>query len=278
MTDLKRLIDQFHELCGRTDFPKSPELGNFPTRKTINLLMLNVFPTFPNFPLKIRTGQHKTHSAPTKRQLRHTRVAHANYPVRAWETYPIHLQKQRVTISHSLIINWEKKEKWEMDRSGRTILDMNEATLQHESVSNPDGALPISSVEVHAGIERELRVLAVLGRTGSGAKRDAVEITRAKIRNSPALIERQPANGRCHVCQEALDDSRPEIAILQPKPGDALHMHAHCHAEHMRRRSDMVDRIMAAAGFVSEAVTRGAAVLCEGFASWCAPAREGESQ
>ncbi len=144
----------------------------------------------------------------------------------------------------------------------------------------PSDPFPISPADVRAGIERELRALAVLGRAGPDAERDAIEITQAKIRNSPALIERQPANGRCHVCQELLDGSRPEIAILQPKPGEALHMHADCHNEHSRRRSDLVGRIMAAAGFTefSEAVTRGIAVPCEGFASWCAPAREGESQ
>ena len=38
---------------------------------------------------------------------------------------------------------------------------------------------------------------------------------------------------------------------------------AHCHTQHMRRRSDLVDRIMAAAGLAefSEAVTRGETLL-----------------
>ena len=143
------------------------------------------------------------------------------------------------------------------DPCGRPALDLNQAAPQRlewlrdatVAALAPSlmPALPISPADVRAGVERELRALADLGRSGPDTLRDAIEITRAKIRNSAALVERQPADGRCHVCRGSLDDSRPEVSVMQGKPGLPLHMHADCHAEHKRRRTEIVDRIMAAA-------------------------------
>ena len=115
--------------------------------------------------------------------------------------------------------------------------------------SIPSAPLPISSSEVHAGVKRELRALADLGRTGPDALRDAIEITAVKIRNSAALVESQSMDGRCHVCREPLDSTRPEVAVMQGKPGSPLHIHSACHADHKARRTALVDRIMAAAGY-----------------------------
>ena len=99
-------------------------------------------------------------------------------------------------------------------------------------------ALPISPADVRAGVACELRALAVLGRTGPDALRDAVAITAAKVRNAPALNEQQAHNGRCHVCGEPLDGTRPEVAIPQAKGDGHLWVHAgECHSEHSRRRA-----------------------------------------
>ena len=117
-----------------------------------------------------------------------------------------------------------------------------------QPISPPGAPLPIAPSDVRAGVERELRALAEGGRTGPDALRDAVEITVAKIRNASALVERQAHDGRCHVCQDPLDGTRPEVAVMQGHPGKPLHMHAGCHADHKARRTALVDRIMEAAG------------------------------
>ncbi len=116
--------------------------------------------------------------------------------------------------------------------------------------SSPDDPLPIPADAVHAGVNRELRALAGLGRSGPAVLSDAIAITAAKIRNSPALVERQTHDGRCHTCDQPLDGTWPEVAILQAKGGGHLWMHAgECHDEHSRRCAALVDRIMAAAGY-----------------------------
>ena len=109
---------------------------------------------------------------------------------------------------------------------------------------------PIPAADVKAGIERELRALAGLGRSGSDALRDAVAIVAGKIRNAPALVERQAHDGRCHACSEPLDETRPVVAVMQAKGGGCLWVHGgECHAEHSRRRAALVNGIMAAAGY-----------------------------
>ena len=121
--------------------------------------------------------------------------------------------------------------------------------LNHPAPPPPGDPLPISEVEVRAGVARELRVLGDFGRTGPDALRDAIEIVAAKIRNSAALVESQSMDGRCHVCREPLDGTRPEVAVMQGKPGSPLHIHSACHGDHKARRTALVDRIMAAAGY-----------------------------
>lgn len=113
----------------------------------------------------------------------------------------------------------------------------------------PGDSLPIGSDDVRAGVARELRSLAEDGREGPDALRDAIEITRAKIRNSEALAEHQANGAACHVCDGPLDDSLPVVAVLSGKPGRALHMHAECCGTYTTRRIALVGRIMAAAGY-----------------------------
>ncbi len=123
----------------------------------------------------------------------------------------------------------------------------------------PGDPLPISPADVRAGIERELRALAEDGREGPDALRDAVGITRAKIRNSEALAERQANGAACHVCDGPLDDTAPVIAVLTGKRGASLFLHAECHDAYRARRVALVDRIMAAAGFGADQQTGDAA-------------------
>ena len=123
----------------------------------------------------------------------------------------------------------------------------------------PGDPLPISEVEVRAGVARELRALAEDGREGPAALRDAVEITRAKIRNSEALAERQAHGGRCHVCDGPLDDSAPVVAVMTGKRGSHLHLHAGCCSAHSARMAALVDRIMVAAGYGADERTGEAA-------------------
>ena len=136
------------------------------------------------------------------------------------------------------------------------ILDLNRASPQRSDwwtgplMADLDRtALPIPPEKVRAGVERELRALADLGREDPDALRDAIAITAAKIRNSEALVERQVHDGRCHVCGHPLDDTLPVISVLTGRPGAHLHLHLGCHAEHVRRRAALVDKIMAAAGY-----------------------------
>ncbi len=97
----------------------------------------------------------------------------------------------------------------------------------------------ISPSDVRAGVARELRALAEDGREGPDALRDAVEITRAKIRNSEALAERQANGAACHVCDEPLDDSAPVVAVLSGKPRGPLFLHAGCHDAYRTRRDGL---------------------------------------
>ncbi len=110
----------------------------------------------------------------------------------------------------------------------------------------------ISPSDVRAGVARELRALADDGREGPEALRDAIEITRAKIRNSEALAERQANGAACHVCDGPLDDTLPVIAVLTGKPGSHLFLHAGCHDAYRTRRAALVDQIMTAAGYGAE--------------------------
>lgn len=112
-----------------------------------------------------------------------------------------------------------------------------------------DGGLPIPPSAVRTGVDRELRALAEDGRDGPDALRDAIEITRAKIRNSEVLAERQANGAACHVCNEPLDDILPVIAVPTAKRNAPLFLHAKCHDAYRARRTDLVDQIMAAAGF-----------------------------
>ena len=118
---------------------------------------------------------------------------------------------------------------------------------------------PISPSDVRAGVARELRALADLGRTGPAALRDAIEITVAKIRNSAALAESQWNGSRCHVCNDSLNDDRAVVAVMQGHPGKPLHMHTGCHAEHKARRTALVEEIMRAAGYETDQRTGDAA-------------------
>ncbi len=121
-----------------------------------------------------------------------------------------------------------------------------------EETGLPAGYTLIPPATVRAGIERELRSLAEDGRTGPDALRDATAITAAKIRNSEALAERQAHGGRCHVCDEPLDDSAPVVAVMTGKRGYHLHLHAGCCGAHSARMVALVAKIMAAAGYGSE--------------------------
>ncbi len=124
-----------------------------------------------------------------------------------------------------------------------------------DTPTNPYEPPPIGPDEVRAGVARELHALADLGLPDAVALARAVEITEAKIRNSPVLVERQAHDGRCHACGESLDGTRPEIAVMQAKGAGRLWLHSGtCHAEHSRRRVAQVDDIMAMAGYGPDGV------------------------
>ena len=159
----------------------------------------------------------------------------------------------------------------ESGRSERPFLDLNSAKPQRSdwwtgdliaevdrAAPPPGDPLPISPSDVRAGVARELRALAEDEREGPAALRDAIAITAAKIRNSETLAERQAHGGRCHVCDEPLDDSAPVVAVLSWIRGGALYLHAGCHDAYRARRTDLIDRIMASAGY-GETLTNGAA-------------------
>lgn len=106
----------------------------------------------------------------------------------------------------------------------------------------------ITPADVRVGVAREIRALAGVGVTGPEAHRRALAIVAGKIRNSPALAERQAHAGRCHQCNEALDDTRAVVAVL----GGAGRLWLHggeCHDAFGRRRAALVERIMWAAGY-----------------------------
>ena len=117
------------------------------------------------------------------------------------------------------------------------------------SVDAASRSFPVSPDDVRAGVARELRSLAEDGREGPAALRDAIAITAAKIRNSEALAERQAHGGRCHICDQPLDDTLPVIAVLSGKPGAHLFLHAGCPDVYRARRTALVDRIMGGAGY-----------------------------
>ena len=117
----------------------------------------------------------------------------------------------------------------------------------------------ITPADVRAGVARELRALEALGRTGPDALRDAIEITAAKIRNAPALVEHQAHAGLCHACGEPLDGTRPEVAVMQAKGGGHLWLHGgECHEAYGLRRTALVDDIMRGAGYGPEAEGKAA--------------------
>ncbi|WP_237482649.1 hypothetical protein [Lichenibacterium dinghuense] len=116
----------------------------------------------------------------------------------------------------------------------------------------PSDPLPIGFGEVRAGITRELHALADLGLSDAAALARAVEITAAKIRNSPVLVERQAHDGQCHACGQSLDDARPVVAVMQAKVGSLWVHGGECHDAHRRRRATLVDRIMRSAGYGAE--------------------------
>ena len=103
--------------------------------------------------------------------------------------------------------------------------------------------------QIRAAIEREVRVLEGKGRIGPEAVRDAVEITRAKVRNSEALSEHQIDSNLCHICGERNDDTEPVVAVMTGKPDTVLYMHARCHDTHRQRMQEKVDDVMEAAGY-----------------------------
>ena len=111
------------------------------------------------------------------------------------------------------------------------------------------GRTGITSDDVRAGVEREIRDLAAHGRTGPEAVRDAIAITRAKIRNSPLLVEAQTGASQCFVCNDPEDPDRPFIPVLSGARGRLHWMHLGCHGEHSRRLAAKVDATMSAAGF-----------------------------
>lgn len=98
-------------------------------------------------------------------------------------------------------------------------------------------------------VEREVRWFTQRGVPEAEARQRATDVTRAKVRNSEALAERQANGSRCHVCNEPLTDDRISIAVLTGKPGAILHLHADCHDEHRRHMTDKVDTVMSAAGY-----------------------------
>ncbi len=106
------------------------------------------------------------------------------------------------------------------------------------------------SEQIRAAIERETGALVALGRPPTIARQGAVDLVRSKVRNSAAMVATQTNVAICHVCGERNDDTQPVVAVLQPKGGAVLWMHAgECHDEHSRRMAERVEAIMSAAGF-----------------------------
>lgn len=249
MTDLSRLIDN---LCAGLDGPETPSLSGFPetlsgdenqqpTDKS------NSFRSFRSFRSEIKGSEKSVDQTPGKviSVALGSRVAssYAEGPERPER--PENDEVSPLAEGSFLFPVGEREPERPETESGaceRPALDLN-------PTAPPRSPLPISEVEVRAGVARELRALADLDRTGPDALRDAIEITAAKIRNSAALAESQAMDGRCHVCRGPLDGTQPEVAVMQGHPGKPLHIHAKCHAEHKARRTALVDEIMKAAGY-----------------------------
>ena len=285
MIDLARIVGQF-ELGREASIgdPEGQELGIFPNdqfgqdTEKIDISLISQFPTDLQ-------ETYKAIGVPIENkhvEISDQRSARDAY---ACDVGNVGNQgKAKENNATSFPLDTYKLGNWEKEGSGaasapstgvpRPILDLNRAGPQRSdwwdegtlSALAPQLAptapasepLPISSADVRAGVERELRALAVLGRTGAAAQRDAIEITRAKVRNAPVLAERQLDGGRCHVCEEVLDDALPVIAILTGKSGAHLFVHSKCHDEHRRRVSALVERVMAGAGYGADEPTGAA--------------------
>ncbi len=128
--------------------------------------------------------------------------------------------------------------------------------LEEIDAENAARAAPaplIPPAKVRAGVERELRALAARGCTGPEAHRDAAAITRALVRNSPALYVPQADPYRCHVCGDRETPDRPLVPVINAETmtGPDRHhwLHRACHDEHIRCQLEAVEAVMAAAGF-----------------------------
>ncbi len=109
---------------------------------------------------------------------------------------------------------------------------------------------PVAPGTIHAAVDRERRALADVGRIGPDAARQAVEITRAKLRNAAELAETQANLGRCQACGGPLDDTRPVVAVMSDRLRSSLWTHGGtCHETHSRHMAQRVDAVMAAAGY-----------------------------
>lgn len=242
MTDLSRLIA---DLCAGLDSPERPTLSTFvETLSTAEIQQpIDMSTCFHSFHSFHSENEQPRSNAPT------TGLNEISTPggsrasslcvgaVERVETVESGVKTSAETRSLPFPLYLSEMERVER-KSGpceRPTLDLNRAGL-------------ISAADVRAGVEREMRALAEDGCTGPDALRDAVAITRSKIRNSPVLGERQFHDGRCHVCGSALDDARPVVAVMQAK-GGRLWLHSECHSEHSRRTAALVDSIMAAAGY-----------------------------
>lgn len=128
--------------------------------------------------------------------------------------------------------------------------DANSETRLGQEPSKPSKVRPLIPPEqIRTAVEREVRALEAKGRIGPEAIRDAIEITRAKARNSEALSEHQVDSNLCHVCGQRNDDTEPVVAVMTGKPNTVLHMHAGCHDTHRQRMQEKVDAVMEAAGY-----------------------------
>ena len=276
MTDLSRLID---DLCAGLEGPDTAALSGFPETLSGDE---NQQPTdndgnFRSFhPFRSETeGSEKSVGPVSEKSIsisQESRVAssYVEGPER-----PERPENDGVSplAEASFLFPVRKREperpETESGACERPLLDLNRAAPQRSDwwtgelmaevdrlVPPPGDPLPISPTDVRAGVARELRALADLDRTGPDALRDAIEITAAKVRNSAALAESQAMDGRCHVCRETLDGTKPEVALMQGGASTRLHIHSACHAAHKARRTALVDRIMTAAGYGAAPTTK----------------------
>ena len=123
----------------------------------------------------------------------------------------------------------------------------------HDLFGTPGAApSPVAAATIRAGADRERHALARLGLFGPEAERQAVAITRAKLRNAADLAEVQANPARCHFCGDVLDDTGPVVAVMTGRPRAVLWLHSGaCHVAHSCRSADRVDDLMATAGFGS---------------------------